>query len=93
MYFVVHLQTLNKNVVVPATWIYGIAKQIEKFVNVSLNPNQIFLVYYTTNDAAFVNGRPDEDFPVNFSSLVKEINSDGSFDGSFFGKMRQFKRK
>lgn len=93
MYFVVHLQLLNKHVVLPTAWIRGIECQYEKFVNNSLNKSQIFLCYYTTNDDAFVNGRPDECFFPDFNKKVKKINDDGSFDGCFYGKLKQYKCK
>lgn len=93
MYFVVYIIKLNKHVVVPATWIKGIAKQFEKFVNSSLNRSQKFLCYYTTNEAAFIDGCPDKNFNVDFSSMINEINQDGTFDGCFIVKLKQYKSK
>lgn len=90
MYFVVHLRIFNKFVVVPMTWIKGISGHIEKFMNQSINRNQIFLIYYTSNEAAFLGDFPKKDFEPDFGNLVTRINNDGSFDGSFFGKLHTF---
>lgn len=85
---------LKKNVILPSTWINEIDKHFEKFVNNSLNCSQKFVCYYTTNDAAFVDGRPKCEFKPDFSvDLVTEINPDGSFDGCFFGKLQHFNSK
>lgn len=75
------------------TWINGIDIQMEKFVNMSLNRSQRFLIYYTTNEAAFVDGRPDPDFNPNFSKIVTDLNADGTFDGCFLGILKRFKSK
>lgn len=91
MYFVVYLHMLNKHFVLPASWIKGIGKQIEKFVNISLNQSQIFLCYYTTKNEAFIDGCPDARFKADFSTMVKKINADGSFDGCFYGNLKQYK--
>lgn len=91
MYFVVYLFELKNHVVLPATWIRGIGKQIEKFVNLSLNKSQPFLCYYTTNPAAFADGRPDQCYVPDFSKMVDKVNPDGSFDGCFIGKLKQYK--
>lgn len=94
MYFVVYLQTLKKNVVLPAAWIQGIGDHFEKFMNRSINTSQLFLCYYTTNNDAFVNGCPNKDFVPDFDSdIITEINANQPFDGCFFGKLKQFKRK
>lgn len=93
MYFVVYLHKLNKHFVIPATWINGIENQMEKFVNVSLNKSQKFLCFYTTNDAAFIDGRPDTTFVPDFSTMVDEVNVDGSFNGCFYGNLKQYKCK
>lgn len=93
MYFVVYLHKLNKHFVVPATWIDGISRQMEKFVNISLNKSQVFLVYYTTDATAFVDGRPDTNFDPDFSKMVTDLNADGSYDGCFYGTLKQYKCK
>lgn len=91
MYFVVYITKLNKHVVVPYTWIKGIGQQFEKFVNASLNRTQIFICYYTTNEDAFIAGRPNKNYVPNFNVMVDQINPDGSFDGCFTAKLKQYK--
>lgn len=93
MYFVAHLQVLNKHVVVPAAWIKGIDRQFEKFVNLSLNKSQVFLCFYTTHEVAFVDGRPNGSFEPDFSKMVTHINADGSFNGTFHCQLKQYKCK
>lgn len=94
MYFVVYLDLLKKNVIIPARWINEIACHFEKFINQSINKNQWHLCYYTTNANAFINGVPDKSYEPDFSiDLVKQINSDGTFDGCFFGLLVHFKGK
>lgn len=94
MYFVVYLKSLKKNVVLPATWICDIGNHFEKFMNRSINSSQWFLCYYTTNNAAFVDGCPKKDFSPDFDSpVIGEINANDSFDGCFYGKLKQFIRK
>lgn len=87
----VYITKLNKHVVVPYTWIKGIGKQFEKFVNVSLNRTQNFLCYYTTNDDAFIDGCPNQNFQPDFNTMVDQINPDGSFDGCFIAKLKRYK--
>lgn len=93
MYFVVYLHKLNKHFVIPATWIKDIDEQLEKFINASLNKSQIFLCFYTTNAAAFIDGRPDAEFEPDFSTMVNALNDDGSYDGCFYGNLKLFKSK
>lgn len=93
MYFVVYLHKLNKHFVIPAKWIKGIEKQLEKFINVSLNKSQIFLCFHTTNAAAFIDGRPDAEFEPDFSTIVNEVNADGSYEGCFYGNLKRFQCK
>lgn len=82
---------LNKNVVVPSTWIRDIDKHFEKFVNNSLNCSQKFVCYYTTNDSVFDDGRPKHEFQPDFTvDPLTELNTDGSFDGYFQAKLQHF---
>lgn len=67
-YFVVFLRELRKNVVLPSTWIKDIDKHYAKFINNSLNRSQLYLCYYTTNDEAHIDGRPNENFQADFNS-------------------------
>lgn len=92
MYFVVYLKALRKNVVLPTAWIHEIGIYFEKFMNKSINSSQWFLCYYTTNNEAFNDGCPDKDFQPDFrSAVITETNDDESFDGCFYGKLKQFK--
>lgn len=92
MYFVVFLHKLNKNVVLPSTWIRGMDNgQMEKFVKRSLNRSQRFMCYYTTNKAAFVADCPDMDFVPDFQTMVNEIGLDGQYDGCFIGQLISFR--
>lgn len=94
MYFVVYLKTLGKNVVLPAKWIHNIDEYVEKFINNSLNSNQWFLCYYTTNGAAYIDGCPNIDFEPDFQlEIICEVNAQISFDGCFMGKLKKYKGK
>lgn len=92
-WFVVFLEKLNKNVVLPGSWIKNIRDHYEKFLNYTVNSSQKFLCFYTTNEAAFdMNNLPKIDFEVDFSSnLVTEINTDGTFNGCFIGRIKKVK--
>lgn len=92
MYFVVFLDVLRKQVIVPAYWINDIAEHFEKFVNKSLNTNQWFLCYYTNDNAAFINGQPNKDYEPDFGrQMVNDIS--GAFDGCFLCKLVHFGRE
>lgn len=94
MFFVAYLKELEKNVVLPATWICNIDNHMEKFVNNSINCNQSFLCYYTNNEDAFIDGCPNEEFAPNFQlPMVQHINSDSLFEGCFSAKLRKYKSK
>lgn len=45
-WYAVNFEKSKKNRVVPATWIKGLADQIEKFLNYRINTAQRFLIYY-----------------------------------------------
>lgn len=94
MYFIVFLQALRKNVILPASWIYEVEDHFEKFMNKSINSTQWFLCYYTDKNSAFINGCPDEKFEPDFDkNIINKINPGESFDGCFLGRLTQFKRK
>lgn len=96
MYFVVYLVPLKKNVVIPASWIYGIGDQLEKFINLGMNHNQWFLCYYSTNPDAFIDDQlkePNENFEADFAiDLITKINT-VQFEGVFLGNLIYFTRK
>lgn len=55
-------------VIIPTKWIKSIDQHWEKFVNNSINRNQIFLAYYSKEgDATDVNGIPNINFAPDFS--------------------------
>lgn len=95
MYFVVYIRKLQKNVVLPATWIRDIDDHLEKFINYGINSSQKFLCYYTNNEAAFddeMHSHPD--FKPNFAArMIDEIDTDGQYDGCFIAKLKKFKRE
>lgn len=91
MYFVVYFIELNKNVILPTSWIRGIDDHFEKFMNKSLNTTQKFLCFYTNDETAFEdNGAPNIDYPADFSMALR---NDFNGPGSFFGKLKHFKGK
>lgn len=93
MYFVVYLKKLNKNAILPISWIKDVENHFEKFVNNSINSSQKFQCYYTTDRNAFdENGVPRIDLEPNFDMHYVE-NIDDEFDGCFEGKLKKFKSK
>lgn len=92
MYFVAYIFLLKKNVVVPAEWICEIGNHFEKFVNNSLNSNQMFVCYYTNKNEAFIEDQPNKEFEPDFTlALVEDIN--GTFEGCFYCELVHFSRK
>lgn len=92
-FFVVYLKELRKNVILPSTWIKEVDQHFEKFMNNSINGNQLFACYFTNNPAAFNNnGSPKHDFstkfdlpPCDFVGVVAQ--------GTFGGKIKKVKSK
>lgn len=92
MYFIVYLEKLNKNVVLPTTWIKDIELHFEKFINRSINRSQLQLCYYTTNTEAFeANSRPRKEWPASFVEMVQDPIDGQPFDGCFYGFLQHFK--
>lgn len=79
VYFVVFLREMQKNVILPMSWIKDIENHFEKFVNNSLNRSQLFLCFYPEDAHAFVDGCPDENFEPDFNS-----------EYCFIGKMKRY---
>lgn len=75
MYFVVFLEVLKRNVILPPAWIEKVDEHFEKFINYSVNSSQYFRCYSTTNELAFdLEGRPKNDYSPDFSlDLITEI--------------------
>lgn len=91
MYFVVYLKKLEKNVILPASWIKDVDDHLKKFINKSLNSVQLFRCYYTSSRRAFdAEMRPDSDFVPEFTLNVVSEPIGHNFDGCFFGKLKQF---
>lgn len=55
--------------IVPHSWILDINKHVEKFMNRGLNKNQTFVVFWTSNSAAFdENQVPRAEFYPNLNA-------------------------
>lgn len=94
MYFVVFIENLKRNVVLPASWVKDVASHFEKFMNKSINCSQKQLCYYTSNPDAFgENDCPKSDWEPRFDTMVAEVKDDDSFDGCFTCLLKQFKSK
>lgn len=91
-FYVVQFFQLNENQhkIVPQLWVKDAQNHMEKFINESLNHNQIFRCFYTTNpDAFYPDGCPKSDYAPNFSLEVR--NTLG--EGCFLGVLKKYKGK
>lgn len=80
MYFIVHLIKPQIDVIVPANWIKGINDQWEKFINNSLNKNQVFLCYFSTHPNALdIDGRLDSDYMPVFNRMARQYPEEGCY--------------
>lgn len=94
MYFIVYLEKLNKNVILPSNWIKNIDLHFEKFINRSINRSQAQLCYYTTNAEAFeADNCPRKEWPASFVNMAHDPIDSQPFDGCFFGFLQYFKGK
>lgn len=91
MYFVVFLKALKKNVVLPTSWIENITNHFEKFLNYSLNSSQTFRCFHTTDEDAFIESRPNEEYQVDFSLELIEQENGENYKGCFLGQIKKFK--
>lgn len=91
-YFVVYLNILKRNVILPASWIQNIDIHYEKFINNGLNSSQTYRCFHTTNEDAFIEGRPDGEYHVDFSLRLIEEGNLENYEGCFLGKIKKFKR-
>lgn len=74
MYFLVLLLKPKLHVIIPKNWVFGIENHWEKFVNASLNKNQVFLCFYSEEQEALDDRqRPKVDFEPNFESSKNVI--------------------
>lgn len=88
MYFIVYIienndKSNNKHAyaILPQNWIKDIDEHLEKFLNRSLNKNQVFTCYWTTaKECTDRNGDIRLDFQPNFSASFGNIfPSDGCY--------------
>lgn len=89
-YYVVQFFNLSENQhkIVPESWIKDAKNHVEKFINESLNHNQVFRCFYTTNPDAFDNnGGPKSDYQPDFSLEIRDTMG----EGCFFGVLKKFK--
>lgn len=74
MYYIAFLPNLQRNVIVPRTWIKGIKDHDEKFINYGLNTGQKFTCFYTSDKDAFhPNGAPKVNYPIDFGNCELSI--------------------
>lgn len=67
MYYVCYVVGVRKNALFPANWLKGHRQLLEKFVNNSLNKNQLLLAYYSQEQLDQIeNGRSPVDFRPDF---------------------------
>lgn len=80
-YFVVFSRLVQKNIILPASWIQDIARHYEKFLNNSLNHSQVFLCFYpeAASHAFDDDGCPDKNFKPDFHST-----------SCFMGKLKRY---
>lgn len=92
MYFIVYLENLRKNVILPKTWIKDIDDHMEKFLNYGLNTVQRFMCFYTKNELTFdpINGSPYENYPANFDLPLNNTIDD---EGFYTCQLKKFKSK
>lgn len=61
----VNILSAKSYVVVPTSWIFGIDDHIDKFVNESINRNQVFSCFYSDGHTN-TDGQPDVGFLTDF---------------------------
>lgn len=99
MYFIVFVQQIERNLVVPYAWVRGINlgtdQIIETFVNVGVNSNRRHLVYWTDQDDAFnSDGIPLSDFiPSLIPNQRGAIASIFPNEGWYYCYIRRFRCK
>lgn len=88
MWFIIHLKKSGKNVVIPDKWIRGLDNHMESFLNNRINTHQDFLLYFSTEDEALLQGRPNENFEPKF-----HMDIDGEFpaEGCYLGNILKVK--
>lgn len=80
MYFVVQLLNPKISLIVPKTWVKGIDGHWEKFVNRSINRNQVFLCFYSEKPEALDDTlRPNGNFVPNFDEMGENFPDAGCY--------------
>lgn len=80
MYFVVQFLNPKMNLIVPKEWVKDIDEHWEKFVNRSINRNQVFLCFYSENPEAMDDHMcPNRNFPPNFAAGMGDFPNDGCY--------------
>lgn len=81
MFYVCYVLKAEKNAVFPANWLKDHRKQLEKYINSSLNKNQQLLAYYSQEQLDQIeNGRSAIDFRPNFQlSMDVDFPNDGCY--------------
>lgn len=68
MFFIAYFNVPKVSVIVPKSWILDIDSHWEKFVNKSINRNQKFLCFYSTESGAIdADGKPNVEFAPDFT--------------------------
>lgn len=89
MFFAVFFIQPSIHVIIPKTWILGIEDHWDKFVNDSINRNQIFRCFYSQEPNALnIHGQPNVDFAPNFEVDIAQFPN----EGCYFGKLIFFKQ-
>lgn len=71
MFFVVYSINVQKFFIIPSTWVMDLVW--ENHVNRSLNKNQFYRCYWTSNQVAWINGVPDRSFRPDFMAPIGTI--------------------
>lgn len=72
MFYLVYLIDLRKYVVVPSWWMKDSELLWEKFINRGLNTTQTHLCYWSTENPAMIDGRPNNDYEPTFTAHSAE---------------------
>lgn len=68
MFFVVFSKRMCDHFIVPTTWVQDF--KWKNHVNRSLNKNQEYRIYWTTQKQAWINGTPNANFVPNFRAEI-----------------------
>lgn len=90
MYFIVYIKKAKRNVIVPYTWVYGLNRHLQQFLNYGINPNKQHLVFYTDTDnaLAFHNNVPSIDFVPDPSIGLAATFPNGGWYKAYIKKVK-----